>query len=736
MAKRPKNNPNDGRVPTTKDVKYAKRKLVLGEDGLLKVVYIDLQTGKEIPGDQIKDYDMVSARNRSDYVPPKKPKKDEETGDGKGTTSVTPPDPTGHSGPSNHIDWINAKDNDVLTGPKASASTATKNSNYTPSESTTNNPDSINYGTGTNGNLESPDTSTPSYGLSAMAGNVARNWSTADKEAAAKTLAGELNLKQTDIKTEEGQKEAQAILSSLENRALKNGTSIAEEATRHNEDGVYQYTAFSSKFKGITESNFSANPALYTGLVDTYVSNPTSRMPNVTSYYNPSIANPTWGSKMTDVVQYGPHKFGSLPEYNPGIPVQPVLKGTYDQGIHTTLTTGDNTYGFGGQLKNADINTQTSADLGFNKSIPKPSTGFYDTPISDNTFNQSKTNQGGYDLPNDYSFPNAYDVKTSGLYTPHNWGTWEAVDQLEGNDKYYEKASDGTTDVPIYEPGTLTQKTGPGNWAITEGEKIAGTPPSFSNPVDTTNAPNRDQSQLVGAIPQAFRNKEEAIKSFPGYNPFSTSLEMDNGSLMPSSPIDYTKMSVPTQGRFGDYFNSKNLGFFNPVLSNDVPLSTPEMSTENLTPTVPVTSFMNRPQVVANNTFNTQPVAGLPGTPFAGRPSVIAPNQSNNAGGIGNFGSNNPGGTNNFGRENAAGGMNTGTGFTPVGSKSTDIGNAAGSFSSDRGGNGSGASRGGFNSGPVSAPSNATSVNSNAPTSSNNSYSFSGGDKSAYEGRR
>lgn len=160
-----------------------------------------------------------------------------------------------------------------------------------------------------------PEYETP-MGVSAFGGEGtvdlerSNQFTDADKKSMAMTLAGEVDPRYTDLSTDLGRREAFGIMSTMENRANKYGSvEAAINAPR-------QYSTWNNAQAAATaQANYEANPGLYDSLVDEYISNPANNA-GFTSYYNPSIANPGWGSSMVQTEEIGPHRFGSLPEYS------------------------------------------------------------------------------------------------------------------------------------------------------------------------------------------------------------------------------------------------------------------------------------------------------------------------------------------------------------------------------------------------------------------------------------
>lgn len=130
------------------------------------------------------------------------------------------------------------------------------------------------------------------------------------RAAMAKTLAGEIDQRFTDLSTPEGIREANSIMSTMENRANKYG-SISDAISAPN-----QYSTWNNNAVAATAmANYNKNPEAFNSLVDSYAMDQRNNL-GFTSYYNPSITNPGWGASMVQTENIGPHKFGSLSEYS------------------------------------------------------------------------------------------------------------------------------------------------------------------------------------------------------------------------------------------------------------------------------------------------------------------------------------------------------------------------------------------------------------------------------------
>ncbi len=141
-----------------------------------------------------------------------------------------------------------------------------------------------------------------------------------DKAVMGATLAGEIDFSKTDLSTPEGIREANGILSTIENRVPKYG-SIQDAAFADN-----QYSTWNTEQVGQTAiSNYKSKKGQIDSLVEKYVSNPDNNL-GFTSYYNPSIANPAWGSDMTNRTNTGPHVFGNITDYGDNPYSNPMAK--------------------------------------------------------------------------------------------------------------------------------------------------------------------------------------------------------------------------------------------------------------------------------------------------------------------------------------------------------------------------------------------------------------------------
>lgn len=177
-----------------------------------------------------------------------------------------------------------------------------------------------------------------------------------ERDLMARTLAGEIDTRYTDLLSPEGFKEAMGILSTMENRAVKYGN-VTNAITADKQYSTWNNQAAAD----VANTNYEGNKALYDSLVNDYMSNPENNL-GYTSYYNPSIANPSWGAQMANAEDIGPHRFGALSEYNAGAysPTNPMGRSL------DTLT--DNVNGTGGIMAEAGGNVNLGGISGFDNS--------------------------------------------------------------------------------------------------------------------------------------------------------------------------------------------------------------------------------------------------------------------------------------------------------------------------------------------------------------------------------
>lgn len=135
--------------------------------------------------------------------------------------------------------------------------------------------------------------------------------SPAQISAMAQTIAGELGpgtLAALAANDPVAQQELAGMVASMENRANSKKFGTLETALAPS-----QYNSLMSKNLTTTEQNYSKYGQVIEKNIGDFLAGtlkPTD--PNTTSYYNPDIANPSWGSKMNNPMNIGEHKFGVL----------------------------------------------------------------------------------------------------------------------------------------------------------------------------------------------------------------------------------------------------------------------------------------------------------------------------------------------------------------------------------------------------------------------------------------
>lgn len=159
----------------------------------------------------------------------------------------------------------------------------------------------------------------------AMAAMGFTNRTPAEKQAMAKTLAGELSQSAlAGIKARDPKALAEfgSMIATIENRA--SSKKYADVAAVQSPT---QYNSLMAANMATTNANYSKYAAALKAAQDDYYS---GKIPgvkyNATSYYNPDISNPAWGAKMADPSVIGEHNFGNLPEYGPNQAAQDAAK--------------------------------------------------------------------------------------------------------------------------------------------------------------------------------------------------------------------------------------------------------------------------------------------------------------------------------------------------------------------------------------------------------------------------
>lgn len=128
------------------------------------------------------------------------------------------------------------------------------------------------------------------------------------------TFAGELSAAQLAALAEDDPNaiaELGAMLSTVENRAQSSrfaGKTIQDVLTAPS-----QYNSLDAKNQNITSGNFAKyGDVLIDKIKDYYSPNTPSTATSSTHYANMGMVDPSWGSKMSDVRDIGPHTFGAL----------------------------------------------------------------------------------------------------------------------------------------------------------------------------------------------------------------------------------------------------------------------------------------------------------------------------------------------------------------------------------------------------------------------------------------
>lgn len=353
--------------------KYATYQLVR-QNGRLMVQYVDAKTGQVLNKKQLDNYHVISnASDLSDVVDLGAPedivhhgqdddkdgkKKHKGKGDGaapsiipRGVDGIAPSTtraaPTTGSVPTNSTqnygmeqgdtDWQgftpNTKERksmvaanrqlpgiDTPEGQKviaddmaATEAAMAKNQPQTNAQ-LTGSLDSGDY-TATTGNKSLPNQEKDVSTLSGIAAQ--RNWDTITREDIAKTLAGEVDTRFTDINSEEGQREIRGIISTMENRDLTSPGTISDAIHAPN-----QYSTWNNEqAAAIANANYAANKSFWDGQVQKYMDDPNSNL-GFTHYKNPnysSEASKKWSNPLeSSAVTIGRHRFYTSPtEYNP-----------------------------------------------------------------------------------------------------------------------------------------------------------------------------------------------------------------------------------------------------------------------------------------------------------------------------------------------------------------------------------------------------------------------------------
>lgn len=276
-----------------------------------------------------------------------------------------------------------------------------------------------------------------------------RNWDEATIEKAARTLAGELG-PDVDLNTPEGQQEARAILSTIENRDIANGPQkTAIDAIT----APSQYSTWNDERAAkVANTNYSLKADEFNKTVQDYLADPNSNL-GFTSYHAPYV-NPAWSDEMQDVQEIGGHKFGTLPEYTTKMakydePMTDVQKA----GLTTDVINQGFKQGFAYPASYDLVNNQPQIDL----------TGVNDMAT-------------GISAQRDYVAPQAASM-AEGIQAQRDYN---APQQIKEN-----------TPIGVFEgaqvdpTATINNQISMDNgFAIQQGNQIAGIPPTVAAPTE------------------------------------------------------------------------------------------------------------------------------------------------------------------------------------------------------------------------------------------------------------
>jgi len=230
-------------------------------------------------------------------------------------------------------------------------------------------------------------TPTPSPGYNPQESLTSRVAFSADeKDLMSRTLAGEIDQRHTDLTTQAGRMEAMGILSTIENRALSKYGTVEAAVTAPN-----QYSTWNTPAAADTANkNYSKSPDVFNSLVDDYFSDPKNNL-GFTNYYNPSLVTPEFGKTMTNAVELGPHRFGSLPEFEMSMQTNKTNTTTPDP-TSTSTSTNVERQGF-----SADPSSSNRGTYGYED---KQSNGYQGSSSTSSFAGQersSTSNSYGYD---------------------------------------------------------------------------------------------------------------------------------------------------------------------------------------------------------------------------------------------------------------------------------------------------------------------------------------------------
>lgn len=337
-------------TPTKTGKKNAVYKLVRGQDGTLRVQYVDVKTGKPVTQKDLSKYNIVTAQNKADTPFISSDQKDDKPKKKSEEPSAPESQDSREEG--------SKSDHNSNTSPRSSTSSASGNAEA-PNNSVGEQGDTEGFSSNPNTNqsavdaekekgwttspIGQPDTTTtqntPNYGPS--------NYTPDQISDVARTLAGEIDTRQTDVSTPEGINEAAGIVSTMQNRAVDGDISGAIHSPK-------QYSAWNADNVAQTEQNYKQNPTMWNGLAESILNNPAMRQP-YTNYFNPSLVSPDWAKALTDQKQIGAHLFGVDPSQAKATPAQPADLGNMPTGLAAQRDYSPPT--LGAQVQNTVDNT-------------------------------------------------------------------------------------------------------------------------------------------------------------------------------------------------------------------------------------------------------------------------------------------------------------------------------------------------------------------------------------------
>lgn len=299
------------------DKKFAIRKLTRNDKGLLEVKYINPDNGKAIQG-SIRGYTVLSSETELKDIlkeagfRDRRDKKDKGDKKDKVDTGRLIIDQSSDNNTDASRSSPAAPSNSKQTGfttPDEQGDTSgypditTGGPSQIPSDSTATSLDKVDYQY-SQGNNPHPMEGTNLNEVDVSITN--RNYTPEERELMAKTLAGEIDQRYTDLNSEEGFNEVKGILSTMENRDLANGPKTISDAI----NAKLAYSTWNTDEQAnVANTNYEQKKDLFDKMVNDYLNDPNSNM-GFTNYLNKDIANPSWANNLQDVQKIGPHTFG------------------------------------------------------------------------------------------------------------------------------------------------------------------------------------------------------------------------------------------------------------------------------------------------------------------------------------------------------------------------------------------------------------------------------------------